>query len=251
MLQESTILYDYENLLLGRNTCFNVCFKNGKQEAYREIRVIWRYAICSILGWDAIEAEKNLSLDVIKMLYLDKTYCGLYGEKKASTYIGDYKNILQYVFPNEIKYNEELEAIKIYQKVSKLDEWKYDENNYRFPKKFFRDSDGAKRSEYLLRYAVNRYLGHLSLSEKYRFFSTFNDAKKWINSKNLKLPYDLIYTSPLDYFHTSLAPHKRDHYLFYMFKIKNKCDELINSTEDIEEDNPDETDIEDIETDEE
>ncbi|MBP3784572.1 MAG: hypothetical protein J6I68_15105 [Butyrivibrio sp.] len=213
MLSASTNIFEYEELLMGQRTRFEASFKGTPAENKKEVGHIWRYAIEELLGWTAEEALKNLDSNIVKALMLNTTFAGL-GYEPKKTYISDYRFILQYAFPESIKYDFVAETIAEYEHVAGLGMWQNDPEKYKYAKNFFSDENGISRGNILLRHIVNLYLGDMSLKEKYMFFSQDSaKAKKWIRNHYLDAPLK-TYSSPLDYFHNALPPGERSDLLY-------------------------------------
>ena len=220
MLNARTNIFEYEELLMGQRTRFEASFKGSPTENKKEVGHIWRYAIEELLGWTPEEALKNLDNDMVEALMLHKTFAGLDYEPKK-TYVSDYRFILQYAFPESIKYDFVQETLSEYEHVAKLGMWKNDTEDYKYPKNFFGDNNGAARANILLRHVVNTYLGDMSLKEKYVFFADFIGARNWIKKYFLDTPVTTeMYMSPLEYFHRSLPQTERSELLYNACKLR-------------------------------
>lgn len=221
MLSAKTNIFEYEELLMGQRTRFEASFKGSPSENRKEVGHIWRYAIEELLGWTPEEALKNLDSDMVEALMLHLTFAGLDYEPKK-TYISDYRFILQYAFPESIKYDFVAETISEYEHVAKLGIWQNDDSKYKYAKNFFSDNNGTSRANILLRHVVNLYLGDLSLKEKYIFFAEdYGKAERWIKKKCLGAPLITeMYSSPLEYFHRALPQSERSELLYNTCKLK-------------------------------
>ena len=218
MLTERLNIYEYEEILLGQKLNFTCSFKGDKHGNEVEVGNIWRYAITKLLKWTPQEAVKYLTKDIIKELYLDKTYVGINFDETKS-FINDYRFILQYAFPDEIKYDFYQETITEYEKVAKIGIFANEKKNHKYQKKFFIDNNGFRRARIILNHVVNLYLSDMSTEELYVFFNSFK-AKKWCKDHSLELPIKLLYQNNiLDFFHESYE-NNNDFY-YYNIKIMN------------------------------
>ena len=217
------VIFDYENLLLGRSHRFSEhMFSDRQPLEYRRKKagLIWNYAITHYLGWTAKEAVLYMTSDIAEKLLLNRVYKHIEVDP-ARVFFRDYRFILQYAFPGEIKYDIRTEAIAVYERVCKLGKWCNNTENYRYPKKFFSGIEGQQRADTLLNYVVAMYMGDRSSEEMYDFFSQHAKAKKWITAKCLDVPLDLIYNDePLDYFHTAIDERVKDDLLYYSNKTR-------------------------------
>ncbi len=225
MISERLNIYEYEEILLGQKLNFNCSFKGTSNENKEELGRIWRYAICELFNWDAQDAVKNMTTSLVTQFCLDKSLAAI-GYDVKKNFIDSYKFVLQYAFPDEVKYNKYDETIEIYQKVAKLDGYKNDTDKLRIPKKFFTDDNGGERAEILLNYVVNTYMGDKTTKELYDFFSEKRVAAKWLRDKKLDLPLKFIYSDPLDYFHYSINMDRRDNFLYYNKRLISEYNEI-------------------------
>ncbi len=225
MLDERTNIYEYEQILMGQRDSFQVSFKGTLAENQVEVGNIWRYAITKLLGWTPEQALKNLNNEIVDSLMLNKTFVGL-GFDREHSFISDYRFILQHAFPDEIRYDMYTETIAEYERIAKLGIWKNDKNNYKFPKSFFVDENGADRAKILFRYALDTYMGDYTIEEKYKFFADRIKATKWINSRKLGKPYRVMYSTPLDFLHDALPFKDKDMFLYNSLKLKAECDAI-------------------------
>ncbi len=239
MLDERTNIYEYEQLLMGQRNDFQISFKGNAVENRVEVGNIWRYAITKLLGWTPQEALKYLTNEIVDALLLNKTFVGLNYDREH-TFIADYRFILQYAFPKEIKYDMYAEAIAEYERVAKLGIWKNDKSNYKFPKSFFTDENGPERAKILFRYAVNIYLGDTNPDDRYKFFANKSRATRWINAKKLSKPLKVMYESPLEFYHDAIPFREKDEFLYRALLLKDMCDVVEENLPDEEDDESEE-----------
>ncbi len=158
---QRAIIFDYENLLLGRTHNFSKgLFDEAKtlESRRRMAGTIWNYAITHYLGWTAQEADTYLTAEIVEKLLLHRVYKRI-NLDPARVLFGNYRFILQYAFPGEIKYDICEEAIEEYDKVCKIGKWKNNTEVHKYPKKFFYGIEGEKRANVLLNYAIAMYMG--------------------------------------------------------------------------------------------
>ena len=221
MVPESINIFEYEQLLMGQRLNFQLSFKGGESDNKKEVGNVWRYAITELLGWTPEEALKNLNNEIVDRLLLNKTFCGLNFDREHS-YISDYRFILQYAFPEKIRYDSYVETIAEYEKFAKLGKWAHDPSNAKQPKRFFSDGDGNQRASWCLRYVTDLYMGDMTIEEKYKFFADEEKAMEWLKGKALYRAMDYLYGTPLPYFHA--ASLEKDPFLYNAYLVKNIFD---------------------------
>lgn len=223
MLREYENIYEYEDILMGKKKNFICSFKGTAKENAIEVGNVWRYAITKLLKWTPEDAVNYLTDDIVKQLSLDKTLIGI-NFNMANDFTGDYKFVLQYAFPKEIRYSLKEQSIDEYQHVSKIGRWANDKDFYRFQKKFFTDIDGVDRANIILNYAVSLYLGDMFEAGNYSLYNFFDNNRKamdWLRKKHLDSPIGIIYTTPLDYFHNAIKKSEKND-LYYYSLLLNK-----------------------------
>ncbi len=221
MLTERLNIYEYEEVLTGKKQNFICSFKGSRKDNEIEVGNIWRYAITQLLKWTPVEADKYLTMDIVNMLCLDKTFCGIDFDPSYE-FMGDFKFVLKYAFPDDIKYSLKEQAISEYEHVMKMGKWANSEENYRFPKKFFLNNDGIERALYLLNYVISLFLSDMSIEELYDFFADQRKATRWLNMKKLGVPLKYAFQDPLEYFHESLSWDNKEPFYYYNKKIERE-----------------------------
>lgn len=225
MLSENLNIFEYEEVLMGKKKDFLCSFKGNLSENQIEIGNIWRYAITHILKWNARQAEKYLTDEIVERLMLHKTFSGINFDK-AHSYIQDYRFVLQFAFPGEVIFDKRKQAIAEYEHVAKLGKYKSDKGIYKYPKKFFLNTDGIERAQFLLMYVINLYLSDMTVPELYAFFNDKSAALRWLRKRKLDVPVRLIFVTPLEYLHYSLPSNKRNEVLYYNYRIGNLCRDI-------------------------
>ncbi len=241
-ITESTVIYEYEEILLGKKSSFLSCLgddeKNGSmsvvpmKEIKRRIGYVWRYAIENLLGWTPQQALVYITDDIVKQLCLDKTLKKI-GFNFKKEYAGHYEFVLQYAFPNEIRFDVREQAISEWERWRHGDRsghWKNKKQKYKYPKNFFSDIYGIDRANYLMKHVVGMYLSDKSLKDQYLFFADKKDSRKFLSKHNLAKPIGIVYNTPLDYFHNALSPFERDNFLYYSLKLRDEYDKANEKT---------------------
>lgn len=231
MTQDDINLYEYQQLLLGHTKTFCIAqsakLKNGSDEAWREVGVLWRYAITQILGWTPEQAKTYINNDdpmhdpVVKMLRLDQVSGKIITGKKQDS---DLPKILTYAFPELGKPNLYTETIQMYNQMVENRNVP-GQPQKRYPRHFWTDDYGTKRAAICIQYAIGKYLQDtMSFAELYEFFSNTPSAKRWLERKMLGQPLRVLYSGkPLDYFHFSLPMSRRNEVLYWVGIVEDRC----------------------------
>ena len=229
MISESLNIFEYEQILMGQRLNFGCSFKGTYKENCIAVGNVWRYAVTHLLKWTPQEAAKYMTAEIVEMLCLDKTFKAI-GFKPKCSYIGDYRFVLQYAFPDEIKFDMRKQAINEYQRVAGIGRWAGEKEEHRFPKKFFLDNNGIERANIVFNYVISLYLGDMSVPELYQFFSKKREALAWLKDKRLDAPLKLIYNDPIEYLHCSLPYSKRDNLLYYNIRVNDLYEKTKRQT---------------------
>ena len=196
------IIYEYEQLLVGNvlDRDFKKLIGSSGLKQELVVGIIWRFAITELLGWTPEEAHANLNKTIVQSLKLNATYDNMqYGNALAE--VNNYDFVLQYAFPEKIKYNFTKATLMEYKRFAKEEQYSHDKKKSRKPKSFFVGAIGEKRARICFNYAVNRYLGHMTVPQKYDFFANTSKAKKWMKQHSLDSILILHYPDPLTCFH--------------------------------------------------
>lgn len=211
-ISEETVLFEYEEILLGNKNNFSISFHGSKESITRSLKIIWEYAICKLLGWKIEDAVSFLTESIAKQLCLNKTY--IYFDNIGCRRI-NFRAILHQLFPEKIRYTITNETIDEYERVLKIGQWADNPEPYKFQKNFFLDTYGIERSAIVLNYAISRSLGNLSSEELYTFFANKKSANEWLSQQKLDKLSRLLYDSHLDYLHYSISDKMKSDFLYY------------------------------------
>lgn len=222
MVMTQEVIYEYEDILMGKRKNFGTSLDGNKKEISEKVGAVWKYAVVHLLKWTPQQAVKYLTYDIVKMLCLDKTFNKM-NFKPERTYIGDFRLFLQYAFPDEVRMGLTEQTISEYERIAKIGKWANDQNNeIRYPKKFFTDESGMKRAAILLNHVISLYLSTYTIEELYDFFANKKKAIKWLREKSLEAPCKDVYDGDtLEYFHFSL-PFYKQNYLYYSLALINE-----------------------------
>lgn len=214
MLNKYTYIYEYQEILFGQKDSFSVTVNRNLLENLQKenIGIIWRYACEKLLGWDAADAVAYMNADIMKALHLDSTLVHIdLGFDDGEV---DFKQILSYAFPEQVHFDFADQTIREYKKSCHLDEYSGIPGVRKYRKGFFHGTYGPKRAAICLEYAVDAWLGDMTIKELYHFFGDTKKASDWLKEVNLLCNTKNLYNTPIDYFHYSLDPGIRDDLLY-------------------------------------
>jgi len=215
------ILYEYEDLLMGKRKSFEIAFTDSVEWNKKAAGIIWRYAIETLLGWTPEQALIYLNQELVKSLKLDKTLVKIGYEYSAKKFF-DYRYVLQYAFPESVSYTVAEDARAEYERVAKLGQWSDDKEDYKFHKNYFAGSEGAVRASEVLNYAISIDLNHLDDYGLYEFFGNKKDATEWLKKRNIEINIKSLFKTPLEYYHYSLPVSEANNVYYINEWLKNK-----------------------------
>ena len=227
-INQRMLIFDYENLLLGRAQRFTeglITDEETLESRRKKAGFIWRYAITYYLKWTPLEAVHYLTADIVEKLMLNRLYKKMEIDPERMIF-DDYRFVLQYAFPGEVKYDIGLEAFEVYQRCFRTGRWRNSTEEYKLPKKFFYGPEGEQRANAILNNLVSLYLGDKTTEELYDKFSRKPSARKWLREKNLGEPLMQIYDNePLEFFHAAMDETHKDDLFYYAAKIRDNVNQ--------------------------
>lgn len=233
------LIFDYENLLLGRTQKLTeglISDEETVESRRKKAGFIWRYAITHYLKWTSLEAVHYMTDEIVEKLMLNKFYKKMEIDPER-TIFGDYRFILQYAFPGEVKYDIGIEAFEVYQRCYKIGRWRNNTEEYKLPKKFFYGPEGEQRANAILNNLVSLYLGDKSTEELYDKFSRKPSGRKWIREKHLGEPLTQIYDNePLEFFHAAMDESRKDDLFYYAAKIRDTVEKEMKTNKENDQD---------------
>lgn len=213
MSAESLALFEYGEILMGKKSGFDVTFRGSLEDKRRTAGVIWRYAIEKILGWSPEQAAIYMNDELIKTLRLDTTFGYMDYGTNDNIYF-DIRFVLQYAFPEKIKYSLEDDAKNEYERIMKLGKWENDTEKHQFHKNYFKGPDGERRAAVVLNCAINSFLPDVTNLELYEFFADRGSANVWLKKNEIESGKKNLYNTPLEYLHYALPPERSNSVYF-------------------------------------
>ncbi len=218
MVTDSYIIYVYERVLIGQ-TRFKTIFDVSLNEKRRIGGVMMRYAYEHLLHWNADYALMYTNKKIEKAFLFNEIYKKMEIERPTGAYF-NFKSILQYVFPESMRYDIEDEAIDEYKRVMRLDEYALSPGEKRTPKpkfqkNFFANYDGRVRATTILNYMISRFIGNISTYDLYHTFGDRQRATKFLADNGIKGGNFPGFNTPLELLHEALSEDDRSD-VFYI-----------------------------------
>lgn len=223
-MNEQDIIYDYEQVLLGKQRTFKIAFQKDASFStnQRAVTVVWKYAIEVLLKWTPEMALDLFNYDLVEKLKLDKAaeYIGITFSRKKTFSVA---KILQYVYP-QIVYDPGQEAIEYFQRINKLEGFEVIDSNkvLRFPKSYFDGEDGLAKASAVVNYAISVYMNDKNVYELYAFFSKAGAAERWMRSKGLSMILQQYAKRPITCLHNALPEEKKNNIFFLNEYLKRQ-----------------------------
>lgn len=206
------IIYEYENILLGKRSSFpSAYFSYSAEQNERMALIVIRYAFDVQLSWNAEYLRDNISYDLCKKLKITPLLKYIRFPSELDPRI-DLFYIVWKVYPNKIYYNQREAVINNYKKVLSKDGRKY-------PKEYFSGNKGSIRAGICLQYVIENFFNASSIDELYKSFASkgiCNILKKY---KLYNISSD-VFDSPIGFLHFALPKNQKNDFLynFYTFE---------------------------------
>lgn len=201
--EPSVFIYAYERLLMGQNEK-SLSHTLNTLNSMKDIRInvghIWRYAVTDILHWTPQQALMYLDDQLVEMLCLNKTFSPLRISSRKEDHMPDYAFILQYAFPDEIHWNDNIWALDVFKKCAHIEEYQNSTKKYEYPKGFWNDS---RRGFYIFCYVIDTYLSEMNIHELYDFFAKNRQGTIFLRKYALSSPMR-VSGGPLQFLHDTL-----------------------------------------------
>ncbi len=204
----SSVIAEYEQILLGKNKSFVNSFDNEIPNE-KVVVALWRYVIEKLLHWTPQQAVNYMSMETVHQMHLQNTI------KKISTPPGISSEklpiyVLSLCYPKEVKYSIQKQVIDEYERI-------LESESSKFAKNYFDDAQALQKAVYCMNYALSLSFADLSVYELYKFFSDSKKASIWLKNYKLLDMQESLFDSPLDLFHyTSL---RNSNFLYLSYKL--------------------------------
>lgn len=214
-MKDKSLLYEYDEILLGNKNSFSNYLFGGTEESKERLALqVFRCAIENYLRWTPAQARDYLNEKIIEKMKLDTVikHIRLPVELDPSR---DYFYIAHLLYPEKVRFDRQELVIRTYQDV-------LDGKLIKYPKEYLSDTNGYVRSRICLQYMISQYVQVGSIKELYELFATVKGKKLLEKYRLLNICND-AFGHPLDYLHESLPTNLKDEleYKYQYFYLEN------------------------------
>lgn len=210
---QTSVIYEYENILLGKRKSFIYSFSGGKEARSVAIGYIWNYIITRLLKLEPDEVSIYINKEIVNMLHVAVTFLNI--DQLGTVNNINFPYLLSLSFPEKYHYDFKKQCMDEFEHVMKIGKYEGCTEKYQWQKKFFHGEDGVKRAEYLLNHVVYSY-GVWDNTEK--IYDSFSDPKeigtflrKYRLWKNVKVLFQGV---PMNYLHASIPRRVSSDFLY-------------------------------------
>lgn len=225
-MKDSEYIVAYENILLGytfKKTHKAItsyprgCFTGetiSDNEKKRHAIDILKYAFTTLLGWTPEICSKAINKEILQEMKLTNIIPFLQIPDEYNGII-DPMYFAHIMFPEKFSFDREKLDINIYKQI--LDQTVENDRKKSYPKRFFQNSEGYKRSLLCLNYALKNNARFSSIREIYELSCDL--SKNFLKDNKLMLA-DSNFETPVDYFHEALDERQRNDFYFAFYKFR-------------------------------
>lgn len=206
---DSVAIERYEQHLLGNK---NFVLNGSREEKERASKVIIRYAVTQLLGWDAKETEEHMTWHIIKCMHLDVLFKYIHFPSDIDPET-DTDYIACIAYPN-YQYNVRRQIERVYGRI-------LDGTIERFPKKIFDGARGKEKGAVLLNDFIAKNLVVRSTEDLYEQFADSAKMNNKFRDAYIYAAARKLYPTTLDYLHNSLPDDERDDFLYAYWQYIN------------------------------
>lgn len=217
----SDIIYEYENILLGKKKNFSTTyFELSPEQNERMALAVFHHAIDRYLRWTQKQVKECLNWHIIRRMKLSSLmkYIRFPAEsdREKDLYI-----LIDKLYPNKRRPSLKEPTIAVYNRVLSGEKTK-------FPKGYFDGITGNYRSLICFQYMITLLKPFDTVEDMYKFFAS-NRGTAVLKKYKLQIVNNTIYETPVDFLHRALPPEHRNHFLFNMYKFNIMYKKYLNS----------------------
>lgn len=206
------IIGEYDDLLIGRRKAFSRdLFYGAEPGGYNEKMALEciRYAIESLLRWDADTAVQKFDSYIIKSLKLDTVL--RYIDFPPDLDFGNAKYILSRLYPDRVKLNMQTLTITTLTDILAG-------KRAQFPRDYFIGPEGFVRYCYCIKHLIEIYVPFNSIPDIYEYFLQ-PSGNAFLAASKLKIPTYQYKLNVFDAIHriTQKEPDSDLYYYYYSF----------------------------------
>ena len=209
----NAIIYEYEDVLLGKKTSFsNVFFINTQRENQKNVLLVFKHAFEVYLKWTPYEIYELISWDILKRMKLDTLvkFINFPPELDATQ---DLQYIATLLYPSIIQYNFKKMCLISYKKVLA-------NHNSKLPKGFLSENVGLLRGHICLQYILSEKLNFENIEDLYAHFASAAGMKTLKKYRLSGMCTD-FYETPLEFVHNALPEYQQNSFLYNYYRFRN------------------------------
>lgn len=207
----SDLIYEYENILLGKRKTFSTTyFELSPEQNEKNALTLFHHAINTYLRWTPTQVEECLDWGVIRRMKLGPImkYIRFPAEsdREKDLYI-----LYGKLYPSRYKSGLKEPTLTVYKRVLSGERMK-------FPKGYFDGIEGAYRSLICFQYMITQLKPFNNSEEMYKYFAS-NRGTAALRKYKLAIVCNTIYETPIDYLHAALPQAHKNLYLYNYYKF--------------------------------
>lgn len=207
----SDVIYEYENILLGKKRGFGSTYFDLPDEQNEQLALaVFHHAIKHYLRWTQRQVEECLDWNVITRMKLNSLMKHIKfpveSDKEKELNI-----LIDKLYPKRHKSALKGPTLSVYRKILAGERAK-------FPKGYFDGTEGMYRSIICFQYMITRMKPFENVEDMYKFFAT-SKGSATLKKYKLSIVSNSLYETPIDYLHVSLPSEYRNDFLYYIHKF--------------------------------
>lgn len=210
-VDNETLYYEYEQILIGNKDAFTPCFfKYGDKTSHTYAMIVLRFAVEKYLRWNPYDMKDLISKEIIDLMKLNSImkYINFPIEVNKDE---DYYILAALAYPNIIKIDTKELVLRTYKDV-------LNDKISKFPKEYLTGFDGIMRAGICLQHIIKKHYGFSSNQELYAFFIS-PDCIKALKKYRLNNISNEMFEYPIDFLHESLPSYQKDEFLYNFYKF--------------------------------
>lgn len=207
----SDVIYEYENILLGKKKAFSSTYFELSDDQNEQLALaIFRHAITRYLRWTPTQVRECFDWTIIYRMKLNSLmkYIQFPNESDEEK---DLYVLHDKLYPQKFKPMLKDVTVSVYNRVLSGERAK-------FPKGYFEGSNGLYRSLICFQHMITLMPPFDSPESMYKFFASPKGTVA-LKKYRLTIVCNSIYETPIDYLHAALPKEYRDEFLYRMYKF--------------------------------
>ena len=213
----TNLLLEYTMILAKQKAKFGQEYFSKQQDINENTAYeVFRMAIEVFLHWTPEQALSRLTKEVVDRMRLDlvMSYMRLPYE---CLFNNDYTWILHKLYPDQIRYDQEVHVLRIYDKILSGEK-------YKWPKWYFSEAEGHERAYICLRHMVNYNMHYTTPEDLFKQFAD-GEGLTLLNKLGLKTVVKNEFSDPVAFLYEAMfANSDQDfeniEFLYHYYRVK-------------------------------